>query len=36
MRLAQFTAKLGHSPMEDYPQAIHDPIVAFLEGRNQE
>lgn len=32
MKMAQFTAKLGHMPQEDYAEAIHESIVEFLKG----
>ncbi|KAL4442929.1 hypothetical protein ABPG77_008420 [Micractinium sp. CCAP 211/92] len=32
MKLATgYEAKLGHSPQEDYPEAIHKPILKFIE-----
>eukprot|EP00879_Flechtneria_rotunda_P020475 GHRR01021543.1.p1 GENE.GHRR01021543.1~~GHRR01021543.1.p1 ORF type:complete len:255 (+),score=70.96 GHRR01021543.1:187-951(+) len=32
MRLVTATAKLGHCPQEDYPEAIQDTLEAFVRG----
>lgn len=32
MRTTTVAAKLGHMPQEDYADALHEPLLAFLQG----
>lgn len=32
MKTTTVAAKLGHMPQEDFADAIHDPMMAFLRG----
>ena len=35
MRMVSLDARVGHSPCEDFPDAVVDKMVAFLEGKLQ-
>ncbi len=32
MRTTTIAAKLGHMPQEDFPDALHEPLISFLRG----